>query len=305
VASKRDRQRKLERARTERRIARQAHQARKRRQVQAIVGASVVVVLIILGVIFIIKPFGGGNTPAAGGCLWTPIDPASNANVVDVGTPPTSGEPTTGTEPMTIATNLGDIVVTLDLAKSPCAAASFAYLGSKNFFANSSCSQLSTSLQTLQCGDPKSNGTGGPAYQFADEYMPLSPVSPAPTPAATPPTPTPAPTGTGSPTYYTTGEVVMVNTGANTNGSMFYIVWGDTSPLSNAYTLIGTVTTGMDIVNKVVSAGAVDTTGKQAAEGKPKTALTFQSLTVGTQASPSATPTSSGAVPVTTSPAQS
>jgi peptidyl-prolyl cis-trans isomerase B (cyclophilin B) len=97
----------------------------------------------------------------------------------------------------------------------------------------------------------------------------------------------------------------MVNTGANTNGSMFYIVWGDTSPLSNAYTLIGTVTTGMDIVNKVVSAGAVDTTGKQAAEGKPKTALTFQSLTVGTQASPSATPTSSGAVPVTTSPAQS
>jgi peptidyl-prolyl cis-trans isomerase B (cyclophilin B) len=308
VASKRDRQRKLERARTERRIARQAHQARKRRQVQAIVGASAVVVLIILGVIFIIKPFSGSSTPAAGGCLWAPVDPASNSNLVDVGTPPTSGEPTTGTEPMTIATNLGDIVITLDLAKSPCAAASFTYLGSKNFFNNSSCSQLSTNLETLQCGDPKSNGTGGPAYQFADEYMPLSAVSPAPTPSGAPPTPTPVPTGTGSPTYYTAGQVVMVNTGANTNGSMFYIIWGDTSPLSNAYTLVGSVTSGMDIVNKVVAAGAIDDTGKVVAEGKPKTTLTFQSVSVGAPPTPSAGASGavpSGSVPVSTSPAQS
>jgi peptidyl-prolyl cis-trans isomerase B (cyclophilin B) len=307
VASKRDRQRKLERARTERRMARQAHKARQRRQVQAIVGGSVVLVLIVLGVIFILKPFGKSNSPQAGGCLWTPIDPASNSNVVNVGTPPTSGAPTTGTEPMTIATNLGDIVITLDLAKSPCAAASYAYLGSKNFFANSSCSRLSAILETLQCGDPKSNGTGGPAYQFADEYMPLSPVSPAPTASAAP-THTPTPTNTGTPTYYTAGQVVMVNTGANTNGSMFYIVWGDTSPLSNAYTLIGTVTTGMDIVSKVVAGGAIDDSGKTAPEGKPKTTLTFQSLTVGTPATASASPSSpapSGSLPITTSPAKS
>jgi peptidyl-prolyl cis-trans isomerase B (cyclophilin B) len=85
----------------------------------------------------------------------------------------------------------------------------------------------------------------------------------------------------------------MVNTGANTNGSQFYIITGDTSPLSNAYTVIGDVTTGMDIIDKVVKAGAVDDSGKAAAQGKPKTALTFQSLTVGPAATPgaSATPT--------------
>src|SRR5215471_3462160 len=100
VASKRDRQRKLERARTERRIARQAHKVRQRRQVQAIVGASVALVLVILGVIFIVKPFSGGGGAQASGCVWKPINPSTNPNVVGVGTPPTTGMPTTGSETM-------------------------------------------------------------------------------------------------------------------------------------------------------------------------------------------------------------
>jgi peptidyl-prolyl cis-trans isomerase B (cyclophilin B) len=296
VASKRDRQRKLERARTERRIARQAQKVRQRRQVQAIVGASVVLILVILGVIFILKPFSSGNKPQAGGCVWKPIDTATDPNVVDVGTPPTSGMPTTGSETMTIGTNLGDIVITLNLDNAPCAAASFSYLGSKGFFNNSSCSALDAELETLQCGDPKSNGTGGPAYQFADEYIPQTPLSASPS-ASTSASPSPSPSG--QPSYYPKGQVVLVNTGANTNGSQFYIITGDHSPLSNANTVIGDVTSGMDIVDKVVQAGAVDSAGKPTTQGKPNTTLTFQSLTVSAGSSASASPT----VTPTTAPA--
>ncbi len=309
MASKRDRQRKLERARTERRIARQAQKVRQRRQVQAIVGASVALILVVLGVVFVLKPFSGGSQPQAGGCLWTPIDPSTNPNVVDVGTPPTSGQATTGTEAMTIATNMGNIVVALDLAKAPCAAASFTYLGSKGFFSNSSCNALSTELETLQCGDPKSNGSGGPAYQFADEYIPQEPVSPAPVSpgSSSSASPTASSSAGGEPTYYTAGQVILVNTGANTNGSQFYIVYGNHSSLSNANTLIGTVTSGMDIINKVVQAGAVGQDGKPAHEGKPKTTLTFQSLTVAPAITPteSTSPSQSPSATATTTAAQS
>jgi peptidyl-prolyl cis-trans isomerase B (cyclophilin B) len=92
--------------------------------------------------------------------------------------------------------------------------------------------------------------------------------------------------------------VILVNTGANTNGSQFYIIFGNHSPLSNAYTLIGTVTTGMDIIDEVVQGGAVGPGGKPATEGKLKTALTFQSLTVGPP-TVSTTQTQSPAAPTT------
>lgn len=290
MASKRDRQRKLERARAERRVARQAYKVRRRRQVQATVGASFALVLVIFMVVFVVKPF-SHSTPQAGGCVWNPINAATNPNVTDVGTPPTSGGPTTGFENMTIGTNLGDITVELNLDNAPCAAASFTYLGSKGFFANSSCSRLSGNLLTLQCGDPKSNGSGGPAYQFADEYIPQTPITPSAS-ASVAPTSSASATAssTASPTYYKRGDVVLVNTGANTNGSQFYIIYADNSPLTNAYTLIGTVTGGMDIVDRVVKDGAIGDNGKPAKEGKPKTTLTFQSLIVGPETTPTASP---------------
>jgi len=284
----------LERARAQRRIARQAHRARQRRQIQAGVGAGVALILIVLGATWALGGFDSKPaTTAAGACSWIPLDPAGNPNVVDVGTPPTGGEKRTGTETMVVQTNLGEVDVTLDLAKAPCAAASFTYLGGRDFFKNSSCSMISKELQVVQCGDPKSTGVGGPAYQFADEYRPTEPVFAAPT------SPTPSPSASGSPSaspsaspatgiYYKRGDVIMVNTGANTNGSQFYIVYGDSSTLSAAYTVIGTVSNGMDVVDKVVQGGAVGDNGKPVNQGKPKTTMTIQQLYVGEP--PNATP---------------
>ncbi len=296
MASKRDRQRRLERARAERRLARQAHEARRRRQIQAGIGGGLALILIVLGTIW---AFGGFSpkapSSAAGGCVWVPKDAAADPNIKDVGVPPASGEPRTGTEPMTIRTNLGDIVATLDLSKAPCAAASFAFLGSKDFFNTSSCTMLSKELEVLQCGDPTSSGAGGPGYQFADEYRPSEPI-------ANPSAPTPTPSSSDGPTgaYYSRGQIVLVNNGENTNGSQFYIVYGDTSTLSAAYTVIGSVTTGMDVVDTVVKAGAVGTDGKPVDQGKPKKSLIIEKLYVG--APPASSAPTSAAPPAPTLP---
>src|SRR5262245_61681797 len=92
VASRRDRQRKLERARMERRIARQAEQQRRRRQVQAGIGAGLAVVLIIVGAVWLLGGFSPkkptpASTVAAGTCTWYLKTPDQTQNVYDTGHP--------------------------------------------------------------------------------------------------------------------------------------------------------------------------------------------------------------------------
>ncbi|MGZ8802645.1 MAG: peptidylprolyl isomerase, partial [Mycobacterium sp.] len=80
------------------------------------------------------------------------------------------------TEPAQIsasmATNQGNIGLQLDNGKSPCTVNSFASLAQQGFFNDTPCHRLTTSdsLAVLQCGDPTGQGTGGPGYQFANEY---------------------------------------------------------------------------------------------------------------------------------------
>lgn len=287
MASRSNRQRKLERARAERRIARQAERVRRKRQIQAGVGASIALVLIVLGVTWQLGGFDSkpADNGAQGSCTWTPKDPSANPDTVDTGTPPASGELRSGFETLTIKTNLGDIEARLDLSKVPCTAASLTYLGEKKYFDGSTCHRLSTASKLLTCGDPKGTGAGGPSYQFADEDVPTSPLdagsaSPSPSPASASPSPSPA-SAPAAPTYYAKGTIVMVNTGQNTNGGQFSIIYGDGSDLTKAYSIVGTVTKGLDIVEGVAKAGAVNAEGQQVTEGKPKTALIIQQLSVG------------------------
>jgi peptidyl-prolyl cis-trans isomerase B (cyclophilin B) len=128
VASSKNRQRALARAKVERQIARQAARARRRRQIQGAVGAGLIVVLVAVGLVWINGGFARHKpkaTNAAGQCAWTPQDASTNANLKDVGTPPTANIPNQGTETMTITTSQGVVEAQLDLAKAPCTAASF------------------------------------------------------------------------------------------------------------------------------------------------------------------------------------
>lgn len=300
MASKSDRARKLERARFERRRARQAAQARKKRQVQASVGVAIAVVALVLGVSYFAGAFDSkpAQTPTAqGSCGWVPQDAAANPNLIDTGLPPTSGELRDGVQIMTIATNLGTIEAKLDLTKAPCTAASFKYLGEKNYYANSTCHRLNTTTKTLTCGDPKSTGVGDPSYRFADENLPQAPipaVASSSSPSASPPaSPSPSASAAAAQSYYARGTIVMYNSGASTNAGQFMIVYGDGSDLPPSYSIVGEITSGLDIVDKVAAAGATGADGKPVPEGKPSTALTIQSVAVGAQPDPSLAPSPS------------
>ncbi|MFR9775203.1 peptidylprolyl isomerase [Micromonospora sp. MS34] len=278
MASSRDRQRKLARAKLDRQLARRAAAAKRRRQIQAGVGAAVVLALIVVGSAWALGAF--DSTPekkaAEDVCLWTPQDAGANTNLRDVGTPDTTGLPTSGTRPMTVTTNQGaPITAELDLASAPCAAASISYLAGKSFYDNTKCHEITTE-GALRCGDPSGTGIGGPAYSFYDENVPTAAPSPSSSPAP------------GAAPAYPKGTVAMIANPPGANGSQFLIFFKDFNPAQPKYPVIGNVTGGLDVLEKIGALPTVD--NGSGAKVKPKTDVVIQSLTVGeVDAAPSAT----------------
>jgi peptidyl-prolyl cis-trans isomerase B (cyclophilin B) len=74
----------------------------------------------------------------------------------------------------------------------------------------------------------------------------------------------------------------MANTGAaDSTGSQFFIMTKDsTSGLGKTYTVIGTVSAGMPIIQKVAAAGETDTSSSSPGDGAPKLPIKFTSMTV-------------------------
>jgi cyclophilin family peptidyl-prolyl cis-trans isomerase len=77
----------------------------------------------------------------------------------------------------------------------------------------------------VQGGDPTGTGSGGPGYQFEDEFN-SQPVA--------------------------RGYLAMANAGPDTNGSQFFIVTAEACPwLDGKHTVFGRVTSGMDVVDAI------------------------------------------------------
>jgi peptidyl-prolyl cis-trans isomerase B (cyclophilin B) len=81
----------------------------------------------------------------------------------------------------------------------------------------------------------------------------------------------------------------MANSGPDTNGSQFFIVYQDNSGLEAKYTVFGKITSGLDIAQKVAAAGHDGAFDPSPGGGHPKTDLVFQSVTVASDASPPST----------------
>lgn len=135
----------------------------------------------------------------------------------------------------TLVTNCGDIQFEADAKKAPATVTSMGFLANAKYFDGTLCHRLTTSgIFVLQCGDPTASGSGGPGFTFADENLPAA-------------------TGVN----YPKGTVAMANSGPNTNGSQFFLVYADTT-LGPNYTIWGTITKGMDILEKIAANGSAD-----------------------------------------------
>jgi peptidyl-prolyl cis-trans isomerase B (cyclophilin B) len=97
----------------------------------------------------------------------------------------------------------------------------------------------------IQGGDPTGTGSGGPGYQFEDEFNDRKVVR---------------------------GALAMANAGPNTNGSQFFIVTTEAASwLDGKHTVFGTVTDGMDVVDAI---SALETDGRD----RPRTDVTIERI---------------------------
>ncbi len=140
----------------------------------------------------------------------------------------------------TIKTNYGDITVKFYGDDSPVTVNNFLKLASSGFYDNTKFHRVIKDFM-IQGGDPLSKeantslyGTGGPGYQFADEFNSHKLVL---------------------------GSLAMANSGPNTNGSQFFIVTASETPwLDGRHTNFGEVVSGLEVVKKIeaVTTGAND-----------------------------------------------
>jgi peptidyl-prolyl cis-trans isomerase B (cyclophilin B) len=278
VVGKKERQKKLERERYQRRLDKRAQhdQAVRRWTVSGL--AAVIVLAVAVGVFFLVRPSGGSASASSTSPSATPsatpsaaassTPPAAAAPVAEpashcaypssppasknVGTPPAKPD-TTAVYQATIHTNRGAVVINLLNSKATCTVNSFVYLAAKNYFSNTSCHRLTTSgIFVLQCGDPTGTGSGGPGYKFNDENL------------------------TGA--KYTAGTVAMANSGANTNGSQFFLVYQNSLSLPASYTPFGTIVSGLNIIQNVAKAGSDNSNGT--GDGHPKEKVEIESVTI-------------------------
>ena len=127
----------------------------------------------------------------------------------------------------TVSTNCGDFEITLDAKRAPKTGGSFKSLADKGFYAGTTFHRIVAGF-VIQGGDPKGDGTGGPGYSVVEA----------------PP----------KDLLYEKGVVAMAKTGtepAGTSGSQFFVVTAEDAQLPPDYALLGKVSAGQEVVDKI------------------------------------------------------
>lgn len=259
----------------------------KMKPLGVVVSAALAIVLIVVGIVFATKYTGSEESiEASGAPTPSKLMPEQNLSPISlarknplpetvtcaynedgseaakkVSLPATDNVPTSGTANVALQTNKGTIDLELDRAVSPCTVNAITHLAAEGYYNDTVCHRLTTSgIKVLQCGDPSGSGAGGPGFQFANEF---------PTDEATD-------EEKSAPKIYPRGTIAMANAGVDTNGSQFFLNYGD-SPLAPNYTYFGKISeSGLKVLDEIAASGTKD--GKE--DGAPAEEIKIESASV-------------------------
>lgn len=169
---------------------------------------------------------GGGGTAAAAGGEGCRQAEEPTPREVELSAPKQTLRPG---ESLTaeVRTTCGSFEIALDARRAPKTVNSFAFLARRDFYDGLGFHRISPGF-VIQGGDPLGDGTGGPGYS----------VDEAPPPNLA----------------YTKGVVAMAKSGAEPpgrSGSQFFVVLAADAGLSPDYALVGRVSSGMDVVERI------------------------------------------------------
>ena len=122
-------------------------------------------------------------------------------------------------------TERGDIVVELYADRVPRTVENFVNLARAGFYDGTTFHRVISGFMA-QGGDPTGTGTGGPGYQFDDEFHP-------------------------SLRHDGAGVLSMANAGPGTNGSQFFLTYGPTPHLDDRHSVFGKVTEGLEVLRSI------------------------------------------------------
>ncbi len=146
----------------------------------------------------------------------------------------------------TLHTTEGPVELELYPDAAPKTVANFTKLAGEGFYDGLTFHRVIPDFM-VQAGCPRGDGTGGPGYQFEDEF---------------------------NEHRMTRGALAMANAGPNTNGSQFFVVTADACPwLDGKHTVFGRVTDGQDVVDRISNA---DRDGRD----RPLTPITIERLEI-------------------------
>jgi cyclophilin family peptidyl-prolyl cis-trans isomerase len=132
---------------------------------------------------------------------------------------------------LTLRTNCGAFTIWLDVKHAPATTASLVSLARRGYFDHTVFHRIVPGF-VIQGGDPTASGTGGPGYKTVDK----PPAS----------------------ARYTHGVVAMAKTQtepAGTSGSQFFVVTGKDVGLPADYAVVGKVTKGLGVVDRIGELG--------------------------------------------------
>jgi peptidyl-prolyl cis-trans isomerase B (cyclophilin B) len=194
--------------------------------------------LVLLLAALVLAGCGGGDESDSASTTPPAPPPPGGCSEVEAPEPKEEGGATKETElpsgkkpELVVETNCGNFTIELDPKASPKTVASVAGLAEQGFYDDTTFHRIVPGF-VIQGGDPTGVGTGGPGYSTVD------------TPAET--------------TKYTKGVVAMAKTpteAPGTSGSQFFIVTGADIGLPPEYAVIGKVTEGLDVVEKIGNLG--------------------------------------------------